>query len=191
MEVLLYSKNTGHLDEGDFLFYCDSGATFIASIDPLIKACIKADQDIIPFDLTFQEKCWTKRDAFILMDCDRPEFTESIQRLGSFSLWRKSKFSIQFVEECLRYAQDERIITDIDNQCDLSNYEGFTAHRHDQSIFSLMTKKYKLASFRDPSQFGNGREADYPNSAYGQIIVHTRKKNRFRYLLHHFLGWRQ
>jgi len=178
------------LNEGDFLFYCDSGATFIAPINQLINACVKADQDVIPFELVLQEKYWTKRDAFILMDCDRPECTETKQILGSFSLWRKSLFSMQFIEACLEYGQDARIITDMDNQCGFPDYEGFAAHRHDQSIFSLMTKKYKLIPFRDPSQFGNGREADYANSEYGQILIHTRRKNRLRYLMHH-IGWRQ
>ncbi len=109
-------KSLERLGDGDFLFYCDSGAYFIHSIDPLIELCIISGQDIIPFEVGFIEKAWTKRDAFILMDCDTLQYTDTGQRHASFSLWRKSAFSHEFVNEYLQYARDERILTDLDNQ---------------------------------------------------------------------------
>ncbi|MBN1317288.1 MAG: hypothetical protein JXA42_17530 [Anaerolineales bacterium] len=171
------------INNGDYLFYSDAAAYFITPICELVNCCEKSAQDIIPFDLTAPEKFWTKRDAFKLLDCDSPKFYETNQRMASFSLWRKTAFSTGFSETYLEYSQDERILADWVNQTDLPNYDGFVAHRHDQSIFSLLTKKYDLDPFRDPSQFGNGQVDDYPNSNYGQIIVHTRKKNRLLLLL--------
>lgn len=166
-------KSLALLQEGDFLFYCDSGAYFIAPITPLIDIVLKTGQDIIPFELSHLEKCWTKRDAFILMDCDKPEYTESKQRLAGFNLWRKSKLATEFSEEFLSYSQDIRLITDQDNKMGRPNYSGFNEHRHDQSIFSLLTKKYRLEAFRNPAQWGNDKKEAYTNSTYGQIIVHT------------------
>ena len=113
------------------------------------------------------------------MDCDSPHYAESRQRLSGFSLWRKSSMSIEFLNEYLEFARDERIVTDIDNQCGYPNYKDFKEHRHDQSIFSLLTKKYKLKSFRDPSQGGNEYINDYPESKYSQLIVSTRKRGQF------------
>ena len=46
----------------------------------------------------------------------------------------------------LYYAQDKRIITDDDNEMGVDNYEGFRDHRHDQSILSLLVKKYGLVN---------------------------------------------
>ena len=46
------------------------------------------------------------------------------------------------MSEYLYYAQDKRIITDDPNELGYNNYEGFRDHRHDQSILSLLTKKY-------------------------------------------------
>ena len=83
---------------GDFVFYCDSGSYFIRPVTPLIDSSIASGQEIIVFDLTYLEREWTKRDAFILMDCDSQKYSESIQRLGSFSLWRKSIFTMNFVD---------------------------------------------------------------------------------------------
>lgn len=171
-------KSLEKLEDGDFLFYCDSGAYFHSPIYPIINISLKTGQDIIPFELTLIEKIWTKRDAFVLMDCDNTKYTDSNQRLAGFILFRKSKFTLNFVDEYLFYAQDERIITDNENTCGLPNYPEFKNHRHDQSIFSLLTKKYDLEAYRDPSQWGNDCRKIYPNSdGYDQLIESNRKKD--------------
>ncbi len=169
-------KSLDILSLGDYLFYCDSGAYFIRPITPLIEISSETGQDLIVFDLQHMERDWTKRDAFVLMDCDSPKYSDSRQRLGSFSLWKKSDFTVDFISEFLCFAQDERLITDMENQCGYSNYPGFKEHRHDQSIFSLLTKKYNLSIYRDPSQFGNNLKHYYTNSKYEQLIEHTRKR---------------
>lgn len=169
-------KTLRQLSDGDFLFYCDSAAFFIETFDPLIEICKNTGQDIIPFEIPFVEKNWTKRDAFILMNCDSSEFSESKQRLAGFTLWRKSDFTMNFVAEYLKYGRDSRIITDSENVLGYDNYPGFIENRHDQSIFSLLSKQYGLEAFRDPSQWGNSHRDLYPNSNYNQILFLTRKK---------------
>ena len=58
----------------------------------------------------------------------------------------------------------------------LPNYEGFIENRHDQTIWSLLTKKHGILSFRDPSQYGDGaKEKEYSDdvrirSRYPMII---------------------
>jgi hypothetical protein len=165
------------LQEGDYLFYCDSGAYFIDTVDDFLSFCETKNQDIFPFELIHYEKVWTKRDAFVLMDCDSERYYNTKQRLASFTLIRKSDFSCKFVDEWLHYAQDERILTDIENQCGLDNYEGFIENRYDQSVFSLLTKKYEIAAYRDPSQFGTLIKELYPDSNYKPFLCHTRKRN--------------
>lgn len=184
-------KTLDMLSFEDILFYSDSGSYFIRPISTLINGIdIQDDRGLIVFDLTYIEKVWTKRDAFILMDCDSAKYSESKQRLASFSLWKKTRFTIDFINEYLSYAQDERIITDLENQCGYANYPEFKDHRHDQSIFSLLTKKYDVVAYRDPSQFGNGVKQYYSNSNYEQIIEHTRETNPpfIRKLIEKFLG---
>jgi hypothetical protein len=81
------------------------------------------------------------------------------------------------MHEFLNYAQDERLLTDMENQLGYPNYEGFHEHRHDQSILSLLSKKYGLMAFRDPSQFGNQMIHLHPESHYGQLMIATRARN--------------
>jgi hypothetical protein len=176
-------KALASLSEGDLLFYSDSGAHFIGSIDPIIEAGLRSNQDIVAFELSDVEKRWTKRDAFVLMNCDSQRYTDSPQRLASFALFRKSAFSLQFAREYLRLAQDARLITDSPNVMGKDNYPEFHDHRHDQSIFSLLTKIHNLPAFRDPSQWGNDRVNNYSNSAYGQLIAHTRKRHKLLFRL--------
>jgi hypothetical protein len=163
------------LAPGDWLFYCDAGAHFIGPIDPLIDVCQRDGRDLLVFELPHPERRYTKRDAFVLLDCDRPEFITSRQRLASFHLWRASPAALAFAREWLTVAQDERLLTDLPNQCGLPNHRRFKEHRHDQSLFSLLTKKHGLAGYRNPSQQGERDLALYANSPYGQIIAHTRR----------------
>lgn len=100
------------------------------------------------------EKKYTKRDAFIIMGCDSEEFADTPQSMGGYVVMKKSPFVEKFLAEDLEYVQDSRIITEQANTQGVTNYEEYMSHRHDQSVWSLMSKKYKLKSFRDSSQFG-------------------------------------
>jgi hypothetical protein len=165
------------LNEGDFLFYCDAGSHFIDRIDPLIEVAARAQQPVIPFELIHPEKYYTRRDAFILMGCDTARFSETRQRLASFILMRKSPFAETFVDEFLTLAQDARLITNAPGRLGPESPD-FVAHRNDQSIFSLLTKRHGLDAYRDPSQFGNDQREQHPTSTYGQLIDLTRSKTR-------------
>ena len=165
------------LNVGDYLFYSDAGAYFVRPADPLFDLIDICKQDVIPFELQCLERQYTKRDAFILMNCDQPEFYDTKQRLATFSVWKKSDFSMNFIDQWLSYACDERLITDIDNTCGYPNYDGFIEHRHDQSIFSLLTKIHGLNAYREPSQWGSSLKYLYPDSNYDPILMLTRKKN--------------
>ena len=163
------------LKEDDYLFYADSGSFFVHSIDPLIETARRLDQAVVYFENMRVEKRWTKRDAFVLMDCDEPRHTESPQRQGGFSLWRKSAAALAFAEECLTCCQDERLITDMPNQMGKPDYPEFVAHRHDQSISSLLAKKRGLRPFRMITQDGKPWKRDFPECAYPQLVKLTRR----------------
>ena len=175
------------LDDGDLLFYCDSGAYFIDSINSLIKLQKEINQDIIPFYNPHLEKIWTKRDTFILMNCDEERYINTNQLLGGINLWKKSEFTLNFMDEWIIYASDVRCITDIENTLGYQNYEGFKEHRHDQSIFSLLCKRYGLKSFPDPTQFGNTDRKRLEDSNVKQFLHHTKadkiQKNLFKKII--------
>ena len=68
-----------------------------------------------------------------------------------------------FVTQWLAYAQDSRAITDDANALGAPNYKDFHENRHDQSILSLLAKKWNLTTYPDPSQSGDGQNRPYPS----------------------------
>lgn len=141
----------------DYLFYCDSGAFVFRDIHSLLPLMETHETDMLVFEIDLIEKNWTKRDVFVELDCDSREYTESKQRCATYFLVKKTKRTEGFVEEWLRYAQKYELISDEDNILHKQpNYEGFRENRHDQSIFSILSKKYGYQAFEDISQYRNG-----------------------------------
>lgn len=185
-------KTLEQIEAEDVLVYADAATFFVHSIDPLIDVLNETKQGALIFGNLFIEKEWTKRDAFILMDCDAPQYANTNQAVGGFSLWRKTAFSMQIVDEWLNYAQDERIITDIPNRCGKPNYPNFKQHRHDQSIISLLAKKHQLAIHRCPS-WRTTTHPRYPHSRYPKIVDFTRMRQDPSEMLMRIVlpAWRQ
>lgn len=146
-------KTLEKINEGDYLFYSDSGAFFTKKVDILIKELEMTGQDIMGYELPLIECQWTKKELFINMNCNIDIYKNSNQILASFILIKKTEFSLKFFKEFLDLSSNEENITDLKN-INIYQEEFFTDHRHDQSIFSLLYKKYHLKPFKDPSQFG-------------------------------------
>lgn len=171
----IYRKAYDVLREGDYLIYTDSGAVYINKIQYLIDCMEQEKVPVMIFSLEQErvEKGNTKRDAFVLTGCDEAQYTDTPQSIGGYFVCKKAPEVKAFLDEVLQYAQDIRIISDKPNVMGLPNYKEFTDHRHDQSVISLMSKKYSFKRFRDPSQFGqmNHYEPEVEHrSTYPQIV---------------------
>jgi hypothetical protein len=167
------NKTIEKMNFGDLLVYSDSGSFYQSSPNPLFDLIKKDPNGVLSFELKgLIENVYTKRDAFVLMGLDESKYTDSSQREATYIWLIKNEFTINLVKEYLDYAQDERIITDMVsvNQ----NYETFKDHRHDQSIWSLLCKKYEIEPHRLISQHGLHLVNDFPNDNYGQITMHHR-----------------
>ncbi len=147
-------KTLAEINEGDYLLYMDSGSCAVDDIHILTDIMARDKIDIMLFCLHSLEKYYSKRDAFVLLDCDKPEFTESPQRCATYFLLRKSDRSVKFINEWLEFAQDRRIITNEPNVMGLDNYDGFVENRHDQTVLSLLSKKLGIQPYRDPGRYG-------------------------------------
>lgn len=175
-------KTMDTLKENDYLVYLDSGAFYINDVGYLIRQMENDRQYMMAFELPFKERYFTKRDIFICLDCDEPKYVETNQRMATMIILKKTEKSVQFVCDWLKYGQLEDIITDAKNHMGKNNYVGFVDNRHDQSIFSLLSKKYRVKAYRDPSQFGRFPdifwkrkiERTEDNSTYPQIIAEHR-----------------
>ena len=166
-------KTLDKMNDGDLLVYSDSGSYYQSSTQPLIDFIQKEKTGVLSFELKgLLEKVYTKRDTFSLMGLDEPKYSESSQREATYIWLIKNEFTVKLIDEYLEFAQDERIITDLPSQSE--NFPDFQDHRHDQSIWSLLCKKYDITPHRLISQHGAHLVNDFPNDTYGQITVHHR-----------------
>ncbi|MGY0425517.1 MAG: hypothetical protein ACWIPI_01625 [Polaribacter sp.] len=151
----IVEKALNRINEGDYLMYADSGSFFLKSILPLVKYMEEKNKEIFCFTLPLIEKQWTKRDAFLLMNCDSSNYTDSPQILATFFLLKKGKKSTNFIATYKQYCFDSRILSDDENVLGKENYQDFVEHRHDQSVLSLLSKKNNNVLIeRDISDYG-------------------------------------
>ena len=133
------------LNDGDYLIYTDAGILYTNSTHKIINFLNEQNSEMWMIRLNYLEKRYTKRDAFILLGADLPFYTDTNQYMAGIQVYKKSKFTEKFLEEVLYYSQDKRIITDDANTLGLKNYKEFIDNRHDQSILSILIKKYNQA----------------------------------------------
>ncbi|WP_372757940.1 hypothetical protein, partial [Mariniflexile sp.] len=178
----LVNKALKDVNEGDYLFSADSGTIFIKSIKPLINHLEKNKKNILCFRLLLIEKQWTKRDAFILMNCDEPEYTDTPQITSTFVLVKKCKESIDFLNDWERFSADSRILSD-DPSVLGEDYPEFIQNRHDQTILSLLCKKHKNVLIEgDMSDYGSFpyRYLFDDRHIYSKEMLDNPQKNIFR-----------
>lgn len=155
----------------DLLCYSDAGSLFTRSVAPLVAAMQRTQQDVIAFEMKYhRERVWTKRDAFVLLDCDEDRYAVTGQVMAGCSFWRKTPFTTMLAAEWLRYVQDERIVTDAPNRCGRPNFPEFREHRHDQSVWSLLCKKHQVALHREPWRPAAADDG-YTHSTYPDFIT--------------------
>lgn len=162
-------ENDDSIPEGSYIFYADSGTHFIGSINSMIEAFDRDKQSIMTFRQLHQGYVLTKRDCFVLMNADEPKYTHTGLRCGTWFLLRKNDDSRKFINECYEYSQDYRIITDSPNEMGLPNYDGFRDHRHDESLISIVSKKWELFPYRNPSQWGYDCDVTFTDNIYGEV----------------------
>lgn len=189
----IISKVLNTISLNDVLVYSDSGIEFTDSLRPLISLLDKSKQDVISFhlkDTVMFEERWTKRDTFILMECEDEIYKKTPQIGSSLIIFRKTKKSLDFVDQWLTYCQNENILTDKPNLWNIDDDKSFIEHRHDQSVFSLLYKKNKYISYREPSQYGINERKKHNNSNYGQITNHHRRRTRsWKNRIKRYSGW--
>lgn len=175
-------KTLKEMEQGDILIYVDAGSMYVDKVSKLIKAMDKSEVSRMIFSLENgkTERKYTKRDAFILLDCDSYEYSNTLQADASVIVLVNNDENRELCEEWLQYATDERILTDLENTQGMDNYSDYINHRYDQSVLSLLAKKFHSIFFRDPSQFG--MQNTYPDdviarSSYPQILNHHRYAN--------------
>ena len=76
----------------------------------------------------------------------------TMQIHGAFLLLRHSFYTMRFVAQWLTYCEDVRIITDVPSSAcpRMKEAEGFRENRHDQTVLSLLAKKWNIPTWPEP-----------------------------------------
>jgi len=174
-------------NEGDYIFYCDSGAFFINSINHLIKAMDAQSMDVMLFETPLIECQWTNQYLFDALNLNEDKYRLSNQILATYMLVKKSESSISFIKEYLTLCSNEDYLTDKHK----SENKIAIDHRHDQSILSLLAKSRNIIPFKDPSDYGKYPFKYFTNNRlfkiktyaerYPVIILSSRKVHPLKY----------
>ena len=145
-------KKLLEIEEGDILCYNDSKYLWLKNIRDF-EAIVLTGKNIglyknKPNGGIHLEKEWTKFDALALMNIKhennfRNNVINTNQVWAGFILLRKTFNPIRFIGEWLTYVQDQRAVTDSPSIFGPEN-ASFRDHRHDQSILSLLCKKWGI-----------------------------------------------
>lgn len=150
------------LQERDILLYTDLGCTlnkeglkrlqeYFEKVNSNEAGILAARTQEVSKDhrveLKFYEYEWTKGDILDHFGIrDNKEYTHTLQFEAGIIFIRKNPVATKFIEEWVNTINDHfDFITDRPSKCPCM--EGFKENRHDQSVFSIMAKKYKIADF--------------------------------------------
>jgi hypothetical protein len=184
------------IPEGDVIFYCDVGRLYPYKIlDQPITAYLvwmsKRKQDIMPgvmIPWDGETSVWTKREALIATDMDRPEIHKASPIQASFSIWRSSTCSKELAAQWLELCSYRHLISDDPSRNGIEELAGFRGHRHDQALLTLCCIKKSISGIdlggkkpdvdcRHPSEVGrllNGNMPKPPTTA-GRLLQLTTK----------------
>ena len=143
------------LEDGDYLFYCDTGCVLLKNANVFINIMKRDQEDIMAFEVYgHEEQAWTKRDIFEYYGNTSEECRISNQIMGTFLFMKKTEKTMSIMKEWLDAACTGTLISDAENKSGLPNYDSFVENRHDQSLLSVLLKTKGINPYRDPSQFG-------------------------------------
>jgi len=195
----IIQQSLNSVTDGDIVFYCDVGRKYpyILIEHPFNSYATwmeQMKQDIMPgvmIPWNGPMEAWTKHEAFTGIGMDRPEIQAASPIQASFSFWRASQASRDFVAEWLSLCVQRRLISDdpsADGSLESSHFRG---HRHDQSLLTLCCLKHSIRAIdigrdmpafneRDPGQVSRHLFGSQPQPTFrGKLIRSIAKPVQF------------
>lgn len=128
---------------GDIVVYGDSSVLVFRDIKKYLSDELQ-NKEIIFYETPFIEKYFTSFDLQNHIEVNELAWNTP-QLHATFFAIKKSNFTMHFINEWLELCTNKTCLLPNDN---------FSTHRHDQSIFSLLVKKYDLKKTKDITLHG-------------------------------------
>jgi hypothetical protein len=140
----LVLKTLESMNENDILVYADAGCELnsngVYRLKEFFEVVNNSVYGILSFPLTYSEKEWTKMDLFNELGMNTYEHLNNKQLMATSFILKKCNHTMKLVSEWYKYSSIYHLLDD--SKSSAKNDDMFCEHRHDQSIFSLIRKKY-------------------------------------------------
>lgn len=136
-----------NIPRNDIVLYLDAGFNIIKEKEKKFLTYLEyvLEYGILAFsgqNLDIAEKQFTKRDLLIHLNCDSQHYYSN-QYAGGYFFVTNNDFGMKFVQDIYKVYDNMHLAND--EPSTLKEYPEFIAHRHDQSILSLI---YKLTGLK-------------------------------------------
>jgi hypothetical protein len=152
-------KLISEINNDDIVFYLDAGSSvnYKASkrIDEYIDIVNSSSSGKLSFSTTFMENQYTTKEVFKYFNIDPySKIGTNNQLMGGLQIIKKNNSSISLLEDFNNLMlSNMHLITDkYNNQ---NQIKEFKTHRHDQSIFSILSKIYESTILPDETFFSS------------------------------------
>ncbi len=149
-KIYLINKKLKEIGDDDILLWLDSDIRDIKKEGTcnLYSLCENSEHGIVGFHNNFWlEKFFTKKELFDYMGLKDNIYNDTQQCYSGMLLLKKNNFTLNFVNEWISVGQNIELF---DNNIKYKQHTEFITHKNDQSILSLLLKKYNIKTFPFP-----------------------------------------
>ncbi len=155
------------INKNDLIVYSDAGATFNYKAKKRFFEYIDIINGSeygnfrIECEPHFIENEWTIKELFNFFNLEQlSDIGTSTQLEGGHMIIKKNEHTDFYLNEFKKVIEyDQELITDNYNK--KQNFQNFKENRHDQSIFSLLSKKYGCEYIENETEYKNRPELQY------------------------------
>ena len=170
------NKLINEINENDLVIYCDAGASFNYHAKKRLFEYIDLINSSeygnfrIECEPKFIEREWTSTQIFDYFKVKQSsDMAKSVQLEGGHMIFKKTNHTRDYLNEFRKVMDyDQDLITDKYNNT--NQYEYFVENRHDQSIFSMLSKKYGCEFIKNETEF-----KEMPHEQYEYPFLSVRK----------------
>ena len=170
----IITQSLRELQNGDMLIYSDSGSSLNVKgkkrFYEYLEMLKESDHSTIRFQVDYLEKYWATKEIFKYFNIDiDSQIANSKQFLAGHIIMKKNDLLLEQLDvfkKLLEY--DKYLITD---KYDSEQIDGFQQNRHDQSIFSVISKLYGCIALENEVWFNKNLADQY---AYPFLAVQQR-----------------
>lgn len=157
------------INNNDILIYLDAGCSINTNgkirFNEYIELLNNSNESIISFQMPHIEKKYTNKELFHHFDMNvNSNNGKSGQFIGGVLIMKNTEKMIKIIDECINVlSKDHLLVTDHYNK--IQQCYDFIDNRHDQSILSLVRKKYGSIILTDETwftPFGNSESLNFP-----------------------------